>query len=128
MNNISFTTSIGIDGQWQGYDVLNQSACFFNFQDIGNETDQVILGNSFLSNFVTVFDVEGSQVGLGISQFFNDTATQGPWISDYKPATIVIGIFAYTMLITVGVIVIGVFVLIVLKLRKPKEQGYSQMR
>jgi len=65
-------------------DVTNATTCYWNIQDIGEETgtlNRVMVGDQFFKQFYTVFDSENASLGIGISNNINSTDVDGPWIT-----------------------------------------------
>jgi hypothetical protein len=106
---------------WEGLDNL-ATVCYWNFQDLGATTNQVLVGETFFSQFYTIFDNEVGVVGFGISASVDNAtlAVSGPWMSEDWPD--VMGPVAVLCAIVggIGLVVFIVFVCIMM-CRKKEE-------
>jgi large-conductance mechanosensitive channel len=119
-DSIGDAITLGMYGDnfyWNGVNNLT-SGCYWNFQDLGNATSQVWIGEAFFQQWFTVFDIDNSLIGFGVSSIASGLQ---PFVM--TPAGI--STLAIVSFITADVLIIAFIIFVVIK-KKQKDNQHQE--
>lgn len=116
--------------QYEGVDNNGKVICGWNIANIGDSTSQVWLGEAFLSQFFTVWDIDEQKVGFGVSAW-QQPDWNGPWLNMYMmpmpvPSGGGVSTLAVVLIVSGSVVIVGVIAVVVVTQMKKKKAQETQ--